>query len=77
MKINFLKPAAYLILLFGVMFADISCEKEPEAMTLPPAESLSMDWNLFPDTAAMKSAEITELTKNELGQIGSNHCYME
>ncbi len=61
MKINFLKPAAYLLLLFGVMFAVASCEKgDPEAMALPPAESLVIDWSKFPSNDK-KSAEEAEL----------------
>ena len=60
---NKLKHAAYLLLLsFGVMLVVTSCEKDPEPMILPPAESLSIDWNVFPKNAT-KSAENAELIK--------------
>ncbi|MEX0981625.1 MAG: hypothetical protein WD577_01005 [Bacteroidales bacterium] len=60
---NRLKIAAYLLLLsFGLMVVGMSCEKEIETMTLPPAESLVIDWSAFPNNGT-KSAEEAELTK--------------
>ncbi len=63
MKIKVLKHAAYLLLLsVGIVVAVTSCEKDPESMNLPPAESFMIDWSVFPDNAT-KSIEETELTK--------------
>jgi hypothetical protein len=62
MKINFLKPAAYLLLLsLGVIFTVTSCEKEQEEIKLPPAESLIIDWSMFPSNTA-KSITDAELS---------------
>jgi len=53
-----LKPASYgLILSLGLMLTFTSCEKDPKAMELPPAESLVIDWDAFPNNAK-KSAEL-------------------
>jgi hypothetical protein len=58
MKIKFLKPAAYLLLLsFGVIFTVTSCEKDPAPMDLPPAESLVIDWSMFPSNTTKSVAE--------------------
>lgn len=64
MKIKLFKPIAYvLILSLGVMVTLTSCEKEPEAMELPPAESLVIDWDMFP-TGNTKSVADVEYSAN-------------
>ena len=49
MKIKFIKSISYLwIFIFAATIMISSCNKEPEAMTLPPFESLSLDVSKFP-----------------------------
>jgi hypothetical protein len=72
MKIKFLKPAAYLLLLFGVMYAVTSCEKdEPEVMKLPPAESLVIDWSMFPSNDKKSLDEAGFVYGNYLFSLGT------
>lgn len=53
-----MKPVSYiLILTMGLMFVFTSCEKEPERMDLPPAESLVIDWSMFPSGDKKATAE--------------------
>ncbi len=57
MKNKFLNPTACLLLLsIGILFAVTSCEKDPEAMDLPPAESIVIDWSQFPDNSTKSLA---------------------
>ena len=51
MKTKIFKPVSYvLILSLGLMFAFNSCEKAPDAMELPPAESLVINLDAFPSS---------------------------
>lgn len=45
-----------LVLAFGLILAFTSCQKDPEPMALPPAESLVIDWDVFPKSV-QKSVE--------------------
>ncbi len=41
-----------MIISFGLMLTISSCEKDPVPMELPPAESLAINWDAFPDNSA-------------------------
>jgi len=45
----------------GLMLALNSCEKEPDPMELPPAESLVIDWDKFPTNATKDAAEVNSI----------------
>lgn len=61
MKTKKMRSVAYvLVLTFGLIFTFTACEKNPEVMELPPAESLKIDFSTFPEGVdAKKSVEIT------------------
>lgn len=46
----------FMFMAAGLMLAVNSCEKDPEPMELPPAESMVIDWDMFP-TNSTKSAD--------------------
>lgn len=49
MKKKIFKPVSYIIILaMGLAMTFTSCDKNPEAMDLPPKESLSIDLDIFP-----------------------------
>jgi hypothetical protein len=58
MKMLLKKSAVYLMILsLGLAFMATSCEKEPVVMALPDAESLVIDWSMFPSNAAKSTGE--------------------
>jgi len=62
MKMKIFKPVSYVIILaIGLAMTFTSCEKTPEAMDLPPKESLSIDLNIFPSKTDKKAASEIEL----------------
>lgn len=54
-----LKSRGLLLLLsaVGMIITFASCEKEPEAMQLPPAKSIVINWDKFPSQATRKASE--------------------
>ena len=49
MKMKFLKPVSYLLILMtGLAITFTSCENSPKVMDLPPTESLQIDLDMFP-----------------------------
>ncbi len=49
-----------LLLATGMIVTFTSCEKEPEAIKLPPDESLVINWDMFPSQAVRKASEGVE-----------------
>ncbi len=62
MKIKIFKSTAYLLVLsMGLMLSFTSCDKTPEPMELPPAESLVIDWDLFPSNTKKSEDLFTQV----------------
>ena len=61
MKLN--RAISYLLILaMGSAIAFSSCSTDPDAMQLPPAESIVIDWDLFPSQGTTKGLQGDPLT---------------
>ncbi len=59
MKIKFLKPVSYiLILMIGLVITFTSCERDPKVMDLPPTESLQINMETFPSNGSANKSTI-------------------